>query len=205
MILIYLCESKIINSDFLFINRDCMLVSEESVPFLFHYTVFREVSAIVIQRTCLVRNGRDCHSVVPLLGEWDFLIFAHNSNYISLLHDTGGTKSPLVWLSFLEFGKLNWRRPLMQKFIIRLKVNTVFNVRCYLLTIVHHSFHFLQWWISFWPTISLKVDSRLVLSLSKMKDERFLACVLRFPQYFLYCILQNHRQKAPQKTVSAVK
>ena len=30
----------------------------------------------------------------------------------------------------------------MQKFIIKLKVNAVFNVRCYLLTIVYHSFHF---------------------------------------------------------------
>ena len=29
-----------------------------------------------------------------------------------------------------------------QKFILKLKVNTVFNVRCYLLTLVHHSFHF---------------------------------------------------------------
>ena len=62
-------KSKIINSDFLFINRDCMLVSEEAVPFVFHYTVFREVSAIVIQRTSLVRNERDCYRVVPWLRE----------------------------------------------------------------------------------------------------------------------------------------
>ena len=46
-----------------------MLVSEEAVPFVFHYTVFREVSAIVIQRTSLVRNERDCYRVVPWLGE----------------------------------------------------------------------------------------------------------------------------------------
>ena len=148
MILPYYVKSKIINSDFLFINRDCMLVSEEAVPFLFHYTVFIEVSAIVIQRTCLVRNERDCHRVVPVLGEWDLMIFAHNSNYISFFHGTGGTKSPVVWLPFLEFGKLNWRRSHAE---IYHKVESEHSIQCKVLLADNRSssLPFLQWSISF--------------------------------------------------------
>ena len=82
----------------------------------------------------------------------------------------------------------------MQKFIIKLKVNTVFNVRCYLLTIVHHSFHFTAM-IDLLLTGNLPRGGFKISSFFIKKDERFLASVLWFPQNFLYCISQNHRQK----------
>ena len=86
------------------------------------------------------------------------------------------------------------------------KVESEHSIQCKVLLVDNRSSQLpFSAMVNFLLTRNLPKGGFKISSFFIKKDERFLACVLRFPQYFLYCIAQNHRQKAPQKTVSAIK